>query len=70
MGTFLVQLHWQNTKNPKETEMKMQREISSHGEMVEFVDEFVDKCPPPDGWRVLVVTEKSPLFWGVPREEQ
>ena len=57
--TELLQIHWQFKDR---TEMRAQREITSHDELVKFADETKKDYPLPDGARWLFVPESSRHF--------
>lgn len=58
----LIQLHWQNRKNLKETVFVAQFELVDR--VLDKVDEVIqqrkDECPV--GWQTLVCTENAPMF--------
>lgn len=57
---MLYQLHWQYKDGT--TEMKAQREITSHDEMREFIKEIIESRPLPDGIIWMACNEKSEHF--------
>jgi hypothetical protein len=64
MSPTILQLHWQNPKELKETIFVSQGQFPSEEEFQNWVTELIERRRGeiPDGWAAMVCTESSPFF--------
>lgn len=61
---MLVQLHWQNRANLRETIMVSQSDVASNDDVRTWLNDVMDRRREemPDGWIPMVCTEHSRHF--------